>query len=201
MHEVTCLKYNIKDLLNAEFPHVHFVFVWFPGRLTLDAWWGPPIWDLGGFQTFRGPFRWPEGPGGGHPTSLLSPSNPSSGKPAKKDFMREPGFFCWRHIVLIIQHNLEIMVISHYLRKLYVGRVAYHWAIRLLVSGVANQLRIPHPEVVLPISSRRKNGYCRPWIIKNNHLWPFLSMNIFIASFVKLLKGSRSVMPTLCFLY
>ena len=50
----------------------------------------------------------------------------------------------------------------HYLCEFNVGRISQYPAVGLLVASIANQLRVPHTEVVLPIRPLRKDCNGRP---------------------------------------
>lgn len=57
---------------------------------------------------------------------------------------------------------MELSSLKFYLCKLHIGGVSNNGTVWLLVPGVPNQLRIPHPEVMFPVSSWREDSYCRP---------------------------------------
>lgn len=53
------------------------------------------------------------------------------------------------------------MKLAH-LSKLYIKRVAHYAPVLLLVPGIADELGIPHSEVMFPVRPLREDGDGRP---------------------------------------
>ena len=84
--------------------------------------------------------------------------------------------FINRQFTFKSQHQAKCKKSLSHLRELDVQWVSSNAAVRILVAGVADELRVPHPEVMFPIRSLRK--YCNRRPETNTILTPGRRVNV-----------------------